>query len=134
MAAGRTQPAHSKNEAIAKIERPNTWGYLRMLIGIFGFYIQFLPIYELDIIPWRYILSKQPQPGAIYQNENMELPQNLWNTEDQRLLERLKKDILSGPNLARPDPSRRFYIRLVPAQDGLFALTLWYVAKTLFRS
>ena len=24
--------------------------------------------------------------------------------------------------------------RLVPAQDGLFALILWYVAKTLFRS
>ena len=26
------------------------------------------------------------------------------------------------------------YIRLVPAQDVLFALILWYVAKTLFRS
>ena len=25
-------------------------------------------------------------------------------------------------------------IGLVPAQDGLFALILWYVAKTLFRS
>ena len=25
-------------------------------------------------------------------------------------------------------------IRLVPAQDGLFALILWYIAKTLFRS
>ena len=26
------------------------------------------------------------------------------------------------------------YFRLVPAQDGLFALILWYVAKSIFRS
>ena len=26
------------------------------------------------------------------------------------------------------------HTRLVPAQDGLFALILWYVAKSIFRS
>ena len=29
-----TQPAQYKNEAFAKIEQPNTWGDLHMLIGI----------------------------------------------------------------------------------------------------
>ena len=38
--------------------------------------------------------------------------QNLWNIEVQRSLERLKKDILSGPTLAIPDPSIRFYINI----------------------
>ena len=82
-----------------------------MLIGIFGFYIQFLPLYDLDIRPWRYMFSKKPQPWKIFQNEEMELMQNLWNLEDQRLLERLNKDVLSVPTLARPYPFRRFYIK-----------------------
>ena len=51
-----TQPAQSKNEAFAKIERPNTWGDLLMLIGLFGFYSQFFPLHDLEIRPWRYIL------------------------------------------------------------------------------
>ena len=37
--------------------------------------------------------------------------QNLWNTEYQRLMERLKKDIISGPTLSRPYPYIRFYIK-----------------------
>ena len=55
VASGGTQPAQSKNEAFTKIDRQNTWGYIRMLIGIFVFYRQFLPLYELYIIPWRYV-------------------------------------------------------------------------------
>ena len=41
----------------------------------------------------------------------MEIIQNLCNPEDQILLEWLKKDILEGPTLAIPDPSRRLYIK-----------------------
>ena len=82
-----------------------------MIIRLFGLYSQFLTIDKLDIIPWRYIFSKQPQPGTLYQKEDMEILQNLWNLEDQRLLERLKKYILSGPTLVRPDPSRMFYTK-----------------------
>ena len=54
----------------------------------------------------------------------MELMQNLWNTEDQRSLEMLKKDILSGPTLARPDPSRRFYTKTYWYKDVTGALIL----------
>ena len=56
VAADGTQPAQSKNEAFAKIEQPNTWGDLHMLIGLFGFYSQFFPLHDLEIRPWRYIL------------------------------------------------------------------------------
>ena len=70
-----------------------------MLIGIFGFYSQFLPLYNLDIRLWIYIFLKQTQPGTLDQNKEMELIQNLCNPEDQSLLEMLKKDILSSPAL-----------------------------------
>ena len=51
--------------------------------------------------------------------DKMELMQNLWNTEDNILLERLNKDILSVPTLAIPDPSRRFYIKIDCSKDGM---------------
>ena len=49
----------------------------------------------------------------------MELIHNLWNIEDQKLLERLKKDILSRPTLARPENSRGFYIKIEWPKDGM---------------
>ena len=64
-----------------------------MLIRIFVLYTQLLSLYELDIRSWRYIMLKQPQLGIVSKEEDMELIQSLWNTEDQSFLERLKKDI-----------------------------------------
>ena len=63
------KPEQSKNEAFTKLEQPNTWGDFRMLIGLFGFYRQLFPLYELDIKPWRYIFSNLPQPGTLSQKE-----------------------------------------------------------------
>ena len=54
----------------------------------------------------------------------MELMQNIWNPEGQRLIERLKKDILSGPTLSRPDPYRRFYIKIYWSKHGMGAVLL----------
>ena len=56
VASGGIQPANYKKEVFTKIEQPNTWGYLFMLIELFRFYSQFLPLYYLEIIPWSYIL------------------------------------------------------------------------------
>ena len=53
--AGVTQPAHSKNEVFVNIERHTTLVDLCMIIGIFVLYIQFFPVYDLDIRPCRYI-------------------------------------------------------------------------------
>ena len=77
IAAEVTQPANSKKEAFSKLERPNTWGYLCMLIFLLIFYSQLFPSYELDMIPWRCIFSKHPQPGKLSQKENMGLIQNI---------------------------------------------------------
>ena len=61
VAEGGTQPSQSKNEYFFKLDKPNTWGELSMLIGIFVFYSQLFPLYELYIRPCMYILSNQPQ-------------------------------------------------------------------------
>ena len=50
--------------------------------------------------------------------------QNLWNLEDQKLLERLKKDNLSGPSLSRPYPSIRLYIMTDWSEDGMGAVPM----------
>ena len=51
--ACETKYTQSKNEAFARLEIPSTCGYLCMLIGVLGLYIQFFPLYEMDIRPWR---------------------------------------------------------------------------------
>ena len=56
MEAGGTQPAQSKHEDFSKLERPNTRREPRILIGVFEFQSQLQTFYDLDIIPWRYIL------------------------------------------------------------------------------
>ena len=43
----------------------------------------------------------------------------LWNPGYQRLLEQSKRNILSGPNLARPYPSIRLYIKTDWYKDGM---------------
>ena len=54
----------------------------------------------------------------------MEIVHNLWNPEDQRLLEMLKENILSRATLERLDPSRRFYIKTYWSKDGMEAVIL----------
>ena len=54
----------------------------------------------------------------------MELMQNLWKPEEQRLLERLNNDIMAGPTLAIPDASWIFYINMEWSKDGMVAVLL----------
>ena len=51
--------------------------------------------------------------------EEIKLMQNLWNIEHQKLLERLKKDIVSGPTSTIPDPFIMFYIKTDWPKDGM---------------
>ena len=48
MAEGGTKTAKYKNEEFTKIDHPNTRGNFLTIIGIFGLYSQFLPLYEMD--------------------------------------------------------------------------------------
>ena len=54
----------------------------------------------------------------------MELIQNLWTPEDQRLLGRLKKEIVAGHMLTRPYPPQRFYIKTDWSKDGIGSVLL----------
>ena len=72
IAAGRTQSAYSKNDAFSKLERPNEWVDICILIDIFLFYRQLLPLHELGIILWINILSKHPQQGNYHKR-------SIWN-------------------------------------------------------
>ena len=56
-------PAHSKFEVFAKLGRPRTWSDIRMLIGVFGFYSKHIPMFEIEIYPWRKVLMCQPALG-----------------------------------------------------------------------
>ena len=49
---------------------------------------------------------------------------NLWTPEYQRLLERLKEEIMEGPTLSIPDPSRIFYIKTDWSKNGMEAVLL----------
>ena len=65
VATGGIQPEHYKTEAFSNLDKPNKWGDLHMIIGIFVFYSQLLPLYEVDTRPWNNILSKHTQPGKL---------------------------------------------------------------------
>ena len=82
-----------------------------MLIGCFGFYSRWLPLYELEIAPWRAIVAKQPKPGTCSVAEEEELMSKLWGETEEKLLQKLKQDIVSGPVLARLNSNRRFYLK-----------------------
>ena len=104
-------PALSKYEAFRKIPRPETWSDLSMLIGMFGFYKKWLPLFEVRIQPWRAIQKERPDPGMCNIKEEQEFMTACWKESDSKLLEELKADVLSGPVLARPDPDRMFALK-----------------------
>ena len=94
-----------------------------MLIGMFGFYALWLPWYELRILPWRKLLRSAPAPGSPQANPREPIGTR-WKPEHADILSGLKKDILAGPVLARPDYSRRFYLKTDWSSDGMGAVLL----------
>ena len=48
----------------------------------------------------------------------------LWTEEYQHVLTWLKSSILKGPMLARPDPNRRFYLKMDWSKDWMGAVLL----------
>ena len=56
-------PASSKHAAFRAISRPRTLTDLRSLIGMFGFYAMWLPLFELRILSWRRVLMSGPSPS-----------------------------------------------------------------------
>ena len=99
------RPAASKYAAISALGSPKVTEDLYMLIGLFGFYRKYIPLFEGKVARWRSLLAKARAPG------NDVKITTLWETQDDKLLQELNELILSGPVLARPDFSRRFYLK-----------------------
>ena len=72
-----------------------------MLIGMFGFYKKWLPLYEVCIQLWQAIQKEQPDPGMCNIKEEQELMTACWKESDSELLEELMADVLSGPVLTK---------------------------------
>lgn len=49
---GGNKPAESERAVFEALERPNAFGDLRALIGLFGFYSKCLSLHEPRISPW----------------------------------------------------------------------------------
>ena len=79
-----------------------------MLIGMFGFYAAWIPWYEVRILPWRKLLKLAPDPATSEEGNRAPIGPR-WTTEHNNILETLKREVLSGPVLARPDWSKQFY-------------------------
>ena len=69
-------------------------------------------------------MSNQRQIVALYQKGGVDVMQNLWTTDDQRLTKGLNKDIVSGPTLAIPEPSQSFFIKIDCLKDIMVVVLL----------
>jgi hypothetical protein len=104
-------PAKSKYEAIEELERPELFTDLRMLIGFIGFYRDWIPLYEERIGRWREHMKQAPAPGECDKDDEASIMRQLWEQQDDQILDDLKQAILTGPVLKRPEPNRRFYLK-----------------------
>eukprot|EP00978_Attheya_sp_CCMP212_P045912 scaffold365638_cov35-Attheya_sp.AAC.1 len=89
-----------------------------MLIGTFGFYQNWLPLFELRITPWRAHLKHANKPGTIPDPKERAHLDDRWTQEDDCMLDDLKETILKGPVLTNPDFSRGFYLKIDWCKDG----------------
>jgi hypothetical protein len=75
-----------------------------MIIGLLGFYQQWMPPFEPRITIWQeYIKLRLRRPGTLRREEEHEALQQLWHPSDTVLLEELKQELIDGPILKRLD-------------------------------
>ena len=117
-------PARSKFPAFEKLPPPETWADLRILIGMFGFYQEFIPLFQTRIAPWRKLQVGQPLPGQLTAETERSFFKGFWLPEHQQLLDELKKELLSGLLLARPNHNRRFYVKTDWSKMAMGAILL----------
>ena len=74
-------PAQSKFPAFEKLPPPETWADLRILIGMFGFYQEFIPLFQTRIAPWRKLQVGQPLPGQLTAETEQSFFKGFWLPE-----------------------------------------------------
>ena len=116
-------PSVSKHGPIKALGPPKLFSDLRMIIGLLGFYQQWMPPFEPRILGWREYIKMRPPPGTTHEEEHRILTQ-LWQPSDTVLLEDLKQELIDGPILKRPDFKRRFYLKTDWSRKAMCAVVL----------
>ncbi|KAI2508403.1 hypothetical protein MHU86_6077 [Fragilaria crotonensis] len=121
--ADGNRPARSKMQALEdlKNQAPNTVTDLRQLIGLIGFYQDWIANYELRIGRWRQHIKKLK--GTKPTESEITLASE-WQQEDNQLLNELLDELITRPTLARPDYTRRFYLKTDWCRLGMAAVLL----------
>lgn len=121
--ADGNRPARSKMQALEDLKHqpPRTVTDLRQLIGLIGFYQDWIANYELRIGRWRQHVKTLKPSGA---TENDTKLDTVWQEEDNKLVEELVNELMKRPTLARPDYTRRFYLKTDWCRLGMAAVLL----------
>lgn len=121
--ADGNRPAKSKMQAInaLKDQPPQTTEDLRKLIGLIGFYQDWINNYEMRISAWREHIrtlrnnDADGKPGEL---------RHIWTEDDTKTMNELLDELTSRPVLARPDYTRRFYLKTDWCRLGMAAVLL----------
>jgi Reverse transcriptase (RNA-dependent DNA polymerase)/RNase H-like domain found in reverse transcriptase len=121
--ADGNRPARSKMQALEdlKDQPPNTVTDLRHLIGLIGFYQDWIANYELRIGGWRQYIKTLRGTKSTESEMNLETE---WKSTDTELLNTLLDELITRPTLARPDYTRRFYLKTDWCRLGMAAVLL----------
>ena len=117
------RPARSKMQALEELKSnpPKTLTDLHQIIGLIGFYQDWIANYELRIGRWRQHIKQLKGTKPTESEITMEIT---WSEQDTNLLNELLDELTFRPTLARPDYTRRFYLKTDWCRLGMAAVLL----------
>lgn len=117
------RPAKSKMQALLQLKEQTPQGLedLRKLIGFIGFYQDWIDNFEIRITRWRKHIKEIKANEAKGIDTTLA---SLWTPEDTTTMHALLDDLIARPVLARPDYTRRFYLKTDWSRLGMAAVLL----------
>jgi hypothetical protein len=106
------EPEQGKIEQILKIARPRTKTEVRSLLGLVGFYREFVPNFAAITSPLTDMVKKG-KPNQV-----------VWTEEADQALDTVKKTLSSHPILRLPDFDKPFILRTDASGTGLGAVLM----------
>ena len=123
LTAEGNSPSEGKFKDIRRVleQPPITTRSLYGVIGLFNFYSFWIPWYEVRIARWRDYYANRPvnDHGG---SEDRKYLEQVWGPHDYELLKELVAEVLDKPVLARPDFTRRFYLKTDWSKSGMGAV------------
>jgi hypothetical protein len=105
----------------SRINPPHNLEDLRKLIGLLGFYQDWLDNYELRISRWRQHIKTIKTKEAQGLNHTVG---EIWTEEDNQTMNTLLDELISRPILSRPNYTRSFYLKTDWCRLGMAAVLL----------